>query len=86
MGIRSRPPSTAQLAARKSLEGVLREHQHLDAIELCAVTAHFLGQLIALQDQTKFTSAQVMELVAQNIEAGNQEVIDGLLGATGGTA
>lgn len=50
------------------------------------MVAHFLGQLIALQDQTRFKPDQVMTLVAQNIEAGNREVIDGLLNNTGGQA
>jgi hypothetical protein len=83
MKMRSKPPSDAQLAARKTLEVALREHEHLDPIEMCAVVAHFLGQLVALQDQTKFSAAQVMELVAQNIEAGNAEVISQLCNSKG---
>jgi hypothetical protein len=53
---------------------------------MCAVVAHLLGQLIALQDQTRFTPDQVMTLVAQNIETGNQEVLANLLTETGGRA
>lgn len=86
MRLRSKPPSPAILAARKTLEAALREHEHLDPIEMCAVTAHFLGQLIALQDQTRFTADQVMAVVTQNIEAGNLEVVSGLAKSTGGTA
>jgi hypothetical protein len=79
-------PTPGQLAARKTLEDALREHQHLDAIEMCAVVSHFLGQLIALQDQTKYTPAQVMHLVSENIEQGNAEVIQSLLNGEGGRA
>lgn len=81
--LKSAAPTPAQLAARKTLEAALREHEHLDPIEMCAVVAHFLGQLIALQDQTRFTADQVMALVSSNIEAGNAEVIAGLTASQG---
>jgi hypothetical protein len=85
--MKSRTPSQQQLAFRRGLEACMKEHgQTLEAIELLAVTAHLVGQLIALQDQRTVTPAMAMDLVSSNIEQGNREVIDGLLSATGGTA
>jgi hypothetical protein len=57
----------------------------MDAIEILAIAAYTLGQLIALQDQRAVTPAMAMEIVASNIEAGNGHVIEGLL-EPGGTA
>jgi hypothetical protein len=82
----SKPPTPAQLAARRTLEAALRQHAALDPIELCAVVAYTLGQLVALQDQTRFTAEQVMAVVSSNIEAGNADVIADLLGRTRGEA
>ena len=87
MSTRSHTPTAQQLAFRRSLEACMKQHgETLDAVELLAVTSHLVGQLIALQDQTRWTSDKVMELVTANIQQGNREVIDGLLNETGGTA
>ena len=40
--------------------------------EILAIAAQFVGQLIALQDQRLMTADAAMELVAKNIEIGNQ--------------
>ena len=46
---------------------------------MLAVTSHLVGQIIALQDQTKITSKMALEIVSANIEKGNSEVIEPLL-------
>lgn len=51
---------------------------------MLAITAHLLGQMIAFQDQRRFTAAQIMDLVSRNIEAGNQSVIAPLTNNTAG--
>lgn len=80
-------PTPAQIAFREGLIACMRQHgDALDATELLAVACHLVGQLIAMQDQRKYTLAKVMEMVSANIEQGNAEVIDGLLNSTGGTA
>ncbi|ESY05349.1 MULTISPECIES: hypothetical protein [unclassified Mesorhizobium] len=58
----------------------------MPADEILAVVCVFVGQLVALQDQRRFSRESVMELVASNIEAGNRVVIDDLLKARGGNA
>ena len=48
----------------------------ISALELLAVAANMLGKLIALQDQRTLTSEMAMEIVAINIEKGNQQALD----------
>ncbi|RUT80998.1 MULTISPECIES: hypothetical protein [unclassified Mesorhizobium] len=56
----------------------------MPADEILAVVCVFVGQLIAMQDQRRFTSDSIMKLVAYNIERGNQTVIEDLFKAQGG--
>ena len=79
-------PSQRHLDFRSDMIGVIRKYQDLPAQELLAVTSHLVGQLVALQDQTKFTSETVMLVVSENIQAGNEEVVRGLLTQTQGNA
>lgn len=58
----------------------------LSAIEMLAIASQLVGQLIALQDQRKYTSSAVMAVVSANIEGGNQMVIAQLLDKTEGTS
>lgn len=70
--MKSFKPTKEQTAFRDEMVSVLRKHEHLRADEMLAVASYFVGQLIALQDQRKMTPRMAMELVASNIEAGNQ--------------
>ena len=47
----------------------------LSAIELLAVASNMLGKLVAMQDQRAVSPAMAMEVVARNIESGNQQVL-----------
>ncbi|RWN20381.1 MAG: hypothetical protein EOR94_13295 [Mesorhizobium sp.] len=58
----------------------------MPADQILAVVCVFVGQLIALQDQRKFTRDSIMKLVTSNIERGNQAVIEDLFKAKGGNA
>lgn len=79
MKTKNTPPTEAQLRVRNALVAALRVHSDdVTAIELVAIVSHMLGQIVALQDQTKFTPDQVMQVVVSNVEQGNQEVILGL--------
>lgn len=53
----------------------MTKHQHLPPIEMLGVMAVILGQLIAVQDQTRFSRAGIMDMVARNIQEGNEAVI-----------
>ena len=47
----------------------------LSAMELLAVASNMLGKLVALQDQRKVTPDKAMEVVARNLELGNQQAL-----------
>lgn len=87
MGLKSTPPSAPVLAARTAVMRAIQQHSSsMDAIEILAVLAHAVGQCIAMQDQTRHTAEELVDLVRLNIEAGNREVVQRLLGTTGGSA
>lgn len=65
-------------ALYQELIAVLGKHD-LNPEEMLAVIANLVGKLIAWQDQSKYTSAQVLKVVTQNIELGNQQVIEQML-------
>lgn len=67
--------------AMKAVYGQFKDR--LTPEEMLACAAHLTGVLIALQDQRKVTPGMAMELVAQNIEAGNKEAIDGVMDTKG---
>jgi hypothetical protein len=58
----------------------------MPAEELLAITANFLGKLCAMQDQRRYTSPMVMEIVFKNLEAGNREMVAELKNAPTGAA
>jgi len=45
---------------------------------MLAISARLVGMLIALQDQRRMTGTSVMDLVAENIKAGNADAIAGV--------
>ena len=53
---------------------------------MLAVAAYTVGQIIAMQDQTKHSSSNVMNMVVANIMAGNRDAIDHIFGQTEGNA
>ena len=77
-------PGAKHTAFRDDLVAVLRKHEDaLTAPEMLALAAHLTGQLVAIQDQRSMIPGRAMEIVARNIEQGNQEVLDGLLDTKG---
>ncbi len=51
---------------------------------ILAVAAYFVGELVAMQDQRKYTPEQVLGIVGKNIEAGNAAHVDALMNARPG--
>lgn len=71
--------------AYQDLVALVRKHAaKLSAVELLAVAANMLGKLIAMQDQRKLTPDAAMKIVADNIEAGNAQVLEQLASTSGG--
>ena len=83
MKMKVKAPTKNHEAFRNDMVAALRKHQHLPPDEMLAVAAYFVGQLLALQDQRKLTASMAMEIVAQNIEAGNQNAIAEVASAGG---
>jgi hypothetical protein len=55
-----------------------RHADKVSAAETLAIAANMLGKLIAMQDQRTMTREKAIKLIVQNIEAGNQQVIEEL--------
>ena len=62
------------------------EDQGTPPIELLAMTANLIGKQLALLDQREYTAEEAMEVVSSNLELGNQQILNELLGKTAGTA
>lgn len=79
-------PKPEHEIAYQDLAALLKKHaDKLTGMELVAVAANMLGKLVAMQDQRTVTPEIAMEVVAQNIELGNQQVFD-LLSKPAGSA
>lgn len=76
-------PTPRHQAFRNDLIAVIRKYQDLRPDEMLAIASYFVGQLVALQDQRKMTPAMAMEVVAANIEHGNQHAISEVENAGG---
>ncbi len=68
----------------QDLCALVAKYDHLPPKELLAIAANMVGKLVAMQDHRVMTPAQAMEIVAKNIEYGNQQVVGELLKKTGG--
>jgi len=70
--------------AYQDLCALVNKHaDKLSALELLAIAANMVGKLVAMQDQRKLTPSAAMEIVAKNIEYGNQQVMDQLCQSRG---
>lgn len=60
--------------AYQDLTALVSKHaDKLSAMELLAVASNMVGKLVALQDQRTTTPDKAMEVVARNLEIGNQQ-------------
>lgn len=76
MKTRLHTPAPEHEIAYQDICVLLNKHAgKLDALEMLAVASNMLGKLVAMQDQRKITPSMAMEIVAQNIESGNQQVL-----------
>lgn len=63
-------------AFRADMLSVLDKHTgHLDGVVMLSILAHTLGQLMAMQDATKYTAESLTEIVIQNIQSGNAQAV-----------
>lgn len=76
-------PTERHLSFMNELKASLANHSDLKPDEMLAIASQFVGNLIALQDQNKYTGVMAMQLVARNIEVGNAAVVETLLDTKG---
>lgn len=70
--------------AYEDLAGLIQKHaDKVDAEGLLAIASNMVGKLIAMQDQRTMSQDRAMATVAENIEAGNREMMEQLLGSKG---
>lgn len=65
---------------------VAKHANELTKIDVLAIAANMVGKLVAMQDQREYSAAHVLEVVAQNIERGNQHVLENLANKTAGSS
>lgn len=71
----------------QELANLLKRHaDYLSALEMLAVAANMVGKIVAMQDQRTVTPEMAMQIVAHNVEAGNQQVLRSLTRESGGSA
>lgn len=76
MKTKSKEPTPEMEAFRSDLVALMDKYAgSLDASEMMALAAYTTGQIMAMQDARKWSSAMAMEIVAKNIEAGNAQAI-----------
>ena len=87
MGERIIKPTEKHQAFRNDLIVLLNKHAgDLDAKEMLAISAHLVGQIIAMQDQRTITRSIALEIVTRNIEAGNMQAMAAINGEPAGSA
>lgn len=79
-------PTERHKQFRSDLIAVMRNYEDVPAVEALCVVSYLVGQLVALQDQTKFTPEQIMAHVSENIALGNSEAINELFANVKGKA
>lgn len=73
-------PNETHQACMKDFKGVLEKYKDkLSAQEMLALASQLVGNLCALQDQTKVTSEKALAIVGRNLETGNLAVIIDLM-------
>jgi hypothetical protein len=81
--LKAKEPSAGCVAVRAAvLDALTREAaaHDLSAMEVLAVLAYTTGQAVAAMDRRTFTPEMAMAVVAQNLEAGNRDAVDTMLG------
>lgn len=80
-------PTAEHKAFRADVIALLKKHaDHLQAVEMLTLSAHIVGQIIAMQNQRKVSGEAALEIVMANIQQGNKEVLEGLMGPVAGSS
>lgn len=71
-------PTEAHIAYMEALKQALTHVADTPSQEILAIASQYLGMLLAGQDRTRYTAEQYFELIMNNIEMGNQRVVNGV--------
>jgi len=67
------PANPAHKLVHNELAELLDRHAgELPALEVLAIAANMVGQLVAMQDQRTMPKERALEIVAENVENGNR--------------
>ena len=70
-------PDQLTLNCRQAVLNSLKPYQdQLTSAEILAILCYTVGQVLALQDQRTMTTDMAKELMALNIEKGNQDAVE----------
>ena len=76
MKAKTKHPGPQHEAFRADLLEVMNKHAgKLDSSEMLALAAYTTGQIMAMMDARLWKSADALEIVSRNIEAGNAQAI-----------
>lgn len=64
---------------------IARHKDKMTPLDMLAVAANLVGKIVAMQDQTAVSTEMAMQVVAKNIEHGNQQAIAALSSTSGMT-
>jgi uncharacterized protein YejL (UPF0352 family) len=74
--MKTKQPTVDHEAFRNDMIAVMDKHAGaLDSAEMLALAAYTTGQIMAMMDARKWTSALALEVITKNIEAGNAQAI-----------
>jgi hypothetical protein len=83
MNMKAYRPSERHLALMNDLKIALLPYRDMPVEHVLALVSQLVGNLTAIQDQTVYTSEQVMTIVAENIKLGNHTAINNAFPHTG---
>lgn len=87
MGMKSILAKPEHEVAYQDIVQLVRKHaDKITPLEMLAIAANMVGKLIAFQDQRVITPAVAVEIIAENVECGNQQALEKTLGETKGSA
>lgn len=72
--------------AYQDMVALLRKRAQIPPLEMLAIASNMVGKLVAMMDQRTVTPQMAMQIVADNIEAGNRQVIEELATKSEGSA
>lgn len=79
-------PDGVHHALAQDLHGILGRYAGMPKIEQVAIMAQVIGHLITEMPANSYSTSEVMQSVAMNIAAGNEQTARALAGAIRGAA